>query len=357
MRCDVLRLGSFAEIEPDWAELGARYPNAPFLHVDFIRSLVSTFADGSERLVRVKSDAGLVAVGIFRRRGVLWETFQPTQIPIGCIVVRPDVVWADLLAVIGRALPGINLGVGVTQQDPSSCPRPADGGKIVTLDYITTAWIDVAGTFEAYWSARGKNLRQNLRKQRRKLADDGIKVTLDALGSPADVATAIADYAALETAGWKAGGGTAISPDNDQGRFYQAMLEAFCARGCGRIYRYRFDDRVVAVDLCIESADTIVVLKTTYDESIRMFSPAALMREEVFPALWEAGRIRHIEFFGRVMEWHTRWSEQARTMYHVTWYRWPTLVGTATRLLRRTRRAGDAPAAADPPPAPVATQE
>lgn len=344
MRCEVLLLGSFIEIEADWAELASRYRNAPFLHVDFIRSLVSTFADGGERVVRVKSGARLVAVGIFRRRGLMWETFQPTQIPIGCLVVRPEVAWTDLLATIGQALPGFTVGVGVTQQDPSSCPRPPDGGKIVTLDYISTAWIDVAGTFDEYWSARGKNLRQNLRKQRRKLADDGIKITLDALGSPDDVATAIADYASLETAGWKAGGGTAISPDNDQGRFYRAMLESFCARGRGRIYRYRFDDRIVAVDLCIESTDTVVVLKTTYDESLRMFSPAALMREEAFPALWEAGQIRHIEFFGRVMEWHTRWSEQARTMYHVTWYRWPALVRTAARLLRRARSPGDASA-------------
>jgi Acetyltransferase (GNAT) domain len=349
MRCEVLRPGALAEVEADWSALASRYRNAPFLHIDFIRSLLGTFADGSERLVRVASGDGVVAVGIFRRRGPMWETFQPTQIPIGCIVVRPDVAWADLLPVIASALPGITLGVGVTQQDPSSCPRPVDGGKIVTLDYIATAWIDLAGTFEDYWSARGKNLRQNLRKQRRKLADDGVKVTLDVLATPAEVAAGIADYASLETAGWKAGGGTAISPDNDQGRFYKAMLESFCARGCGRIYRYRFDDRIVAVDLCIESADTIVVLKTTYDESIRAFSPAALMREEVFPALWASGHIRHIEFFGRVMEWHTRWSEQVRTMYHVTWHRWPALARAATRLRQRTRPPGETPAASDPP--------
>lgn len=67
---------------------------------------------------------------------------------------------------------------------------------------------------------------------------------------PDDIAQAIADYGLLESAGWKAEGGTAIHPDNAQGRFYRAMLENFCRQGRGRVYRYRFDDKVVAVDLC-----------------------------------------------------------------------------------------------------------
>jgi len=31
------------------------------------------------------------------------------------------------------------------------------------------------------------------------------------------------------------------------------------------------------------------------------------------------------EFYGRVMEWHTKWSNDMRTMYHVNYYRWPFL--------------------------------
>lgn len=52
--------------------------------------------------------------------------------------------------------------------------------------------------------------------------------TLTCVTDPAGVAAALADYGALESAGWKAGTGTAIHPDNAQGRFYRRMLEAFC---------------------------------------------------------------------------------------------------------------------------------
>jgi hypothetical protein len=346
LRCEILPLDSFDRLIPEWDHLSKRYRQAPFLASDCVSALLEYFAQGGERIVRVVDDAGLAAIGVFGRRRGLWETFQPSQSPIGCLVTREGLALPELLAAIGRSLPGLALGVAATQQDPLLCERPADGGRIGTLDYITTAWVEVAGSFEDYWNARGKNLRQNLRKQRRKLADDGVVATLEVIDTPEGVSEGVADYAALESAGWKASGGTAVSIDNDQGRFYVRMLSAFCARGRGKICRYRFGDKVVAVDLCIESDEALVVLKTTYDESIRAFSPAALMREELFRQWWEEGRLRRIEFYGRMMEWHTRWTDRSRTLYHVNWYRWPGLMRVASRVAKRVQSRSAAPAAA-----------
>lgn len=338
MRCDVHPIQSFDSFRQDWQTLAQAYWQAPFLGIDFVSTLIEVFATGREQIARVTTPSGeLVAMGIFVKRKAMWETFQPSQSPIGCLVVRPGTDWETLLQVLGRALPGLSLGVAASQQDPLSTPRPRSEGHISTLDYIETAFIDVTGSFTDYWEARGKNLKQNLRKQRRKLADEGIALTLEAVRSPAGIAQAVEDYAKLESAGWKAGGGTAVASGNQQARFYQRMLERYGERGRACVYRYRFGEQVVVVDLCIESDDSIVVLKTTYDESIRAYSPAALMREDAFRAIWEEGRIRRIEFFGPKMEWHTRWSEQSRVLYHVNWYRWPSVVQLASRLARALR--------------------
>ena len=335
MHCEVVGLDQFDQMKGDWTRLALRYRGAPFLGHDFVKVLIKFFATGTERLVKVVSDGELMAIGVFTRRRLAWETFQPSQLPIGCLLTSEGIVWPQLLEAIGRALPGITLGVGVTQQDPLYCRRPADNGAVSTLDYITTAAIDVAGSFDDYWNQRGKNLRQNLRKQRRKLGDDAVVTRLEVLRDAADMAEGVADYGRLENAGWKAGGGTAVSNDNAQGQFYRKALQRLCEQGRGMVCRYRFGEQIVVVDLCIESEDAVVVLKTTYDESIRAFSPAALMREELFRQWWEAGRIKRIEFYGPQMEWHTRWSHQSRTLYHVTWYRWPTLVRAGSRLMAR----------------------
>jgi hypothetical protein len=61
------------------------------------------------------------------------------------------------------------------------------------------------------------------------------------------------------------------------------------------------------------------------------------MREEACRRLFEEGRIRRIEFYGKVMEWHTRWTDEVRTMYHLNYYRWPVL-----GYLHALRRRGSA---------------
>jgi hypothetical protein len=230
--------------------------------------------------------------------------------------------------------------LGLSQLDPLFGDRPKDGGHWQTLDYIETPWVEVSGSFEDYWAARGKNLRTNMRKQRAKLEAEGTPPRLEVLTSPADVAQGLADYGRLESAGWKAADGTAIHPDNAQGRFYRAMLEAFCRGGAGSIYRYSFGGKVVAVDLCVASTETLVVLKTTYDESYKTLSPSSLMREDALRGVFAGGRIRRIEFYGRLMEWHTRWTDKKRVLYHANYHRWPFLSRLRSLAGRRPQGLG-----------------
>ncbi len=90
----------------------------------------------------------------------------------------------------------------------------------------------------------------------------------------------MARYGALESAGWKAQQGTAIHPDNAQGCFYTAILEKACTQNEGLVYEYAFNDKSVAVNLCVQRGETLIILKTTYDETIKTFSPAFLLLQE-----------------------------------------------------------------------------
>jgi hypothetical protein len=65
--------------------------------------------------------------------------------------------------------------------------------------------------------------------------------------------------------------------------------------------------------------------QTTYDEKVKIVSPATLMRHEVMNRLFDEGRITRIEFYGKAMEWHLRWTNDLRTLYHVNRYRWSVL--------------------------------
>jgi CelD/BcsL family acetyltransferase involved in cellulose biosynthesis len=331
-------------LAPEWNALQRATTNTPFLDTAFLVPMLAVWGQGDEKLALRRDATGALTLGtIVRPLGKgRWETFQPSQLPLGPWVCEAATPLADAAAELMRALPGLGLAVGLTQLDPRLHPRPADDETLRTLDYVSTSWVDIGGDFDTYWEARGKNLRQNTRKQRNKLEADGLATTMECISTPDGVAAALADYGRLESTGWKACTGTAIHPDNEQGRFYRQMLENFCSQGHGRIYRYRFGEQVVAMDLCIDNGPLVVILKTAYDEAHNKLSPSTMMRQDQFRAWWEEGRFQRIEFYGKTLEWHTRWTEQHRVLYHATRYRHAWLASLAAR-----RQDGDGAEAPD----------
>lgn len=309
-----------------WDALQRECANLPFLESGFLKPLLQEFGTGQELLTFGFNDGKPCAAAILTKRRLgVWQTFQPSQLPLGAWVSHTTDNLAELAKSLLHALPGINLNLSLTQIDPLFQSRPDDEPCIKTMDYIDTAWVDIDQAFDTYWEARGKNLKTNTRKQRTKLLNENVTLSFECLTQPEAVAQAIEDYGVLESAGWKGKDGTAVHPDNAQGRFYRKMLENFCANGRGRIYRYRFNEKVVAMDLCIDADDRIVILKTAYDETYKTVSPSTLMRQDEFRELFDSGKFKRIEFYGKVMEWHTRWTEHCRTIYHLTAYRTPLL--------------------------------
>jgi len=327
MSWSVAPAAEFAVHAGRWEALHAAGAASPLLAADFVAPLLAAFGTGREVLAWHDAGGRTDAMAVLApSRAGIWNTFQPSQAPVGLWLQRSDAAPLALLPGLYRALPGPALALGLTQCDPMLMARPAEGATVRTLDYIQTARITIGCGFDAYWDARGKNLRSNLKKQRNRLRQEGIDTRLEICRAPQQMAQAVADYGRLEGGGWKAAGGTAVDAGNAQGRFYTSMLEAFAARGAASAYRYWIGDRLAAMDLCVEGGGCIVVLKTAYDESLaRQLSPALLMREEACRGLFDEGRFERIEFYGRVMEWHLRWTDEVRTMYHLNAYRWPGL--------------------------------
>jgi hypothetical protein len=324
-----------------WSELHARQQASPMLAAAFVSSLLECFGSGDEVLALCEAQGRLCAAAVLAPQGAgRWATFQPAQAPLGLWLQAPGAELTPLLDTLLRALPGFPLLLGLTQCDPLLLPRPAGLERTRTLDYIDTARVSLGTAFDDYWQARGKNLRSNLKKQRNRLAAEGIATRLEILTQPCDMAAAVADYARLETTGWKAQNGSAVGAGNAQGRFYTRMMEAFTQQGQARVYRYWFGEQLVAMDLCILERDCIVILKTSYDESVPSgFSPALLMREEACRALFGDASLARIEFYGKVMEWHTRWTDEVRTLYHLNHYRWPLLARAHAQMQARATAA------------------
>ncbi|MBK8384455.1 MAG: GNAT family N-acetyltransferase [Candidatus Accumulibacter sp.] len=296
------------------------------------------FGDGSEKLLVGKRGPQVAAMFLLvPLPNFLWCTFQPSQIPLGAWVADPSLALVDLARSLVRGPLGLCLSLSITQIDPGLCSRSEDTTDSQSSDYIETGWIDLAGSFEDFWNARGKNLRQNLRKQRSKLVAQGVSVQMRVLTDGSGMAAAVERYGALESAGWKAGQGTAIHCDNAQGHFYRRLLEDAATRGEAVVFEYLFDDRVVASNLCLQRRGILTILKTTYDESIKAFSPAFLLSQEQLAYLFQGKIVSRVEYYGRMMDWHTKWTDNKRTLHHFTMYRLPLLKQIAAWRRRQVR--------------------
>ncbi|MCM8596879.1 GNAT family N-acetyltransferase [Accumulibacter sp.] len=309
-----------------WDRLNAERGDLPFLSASAVLSALDVFGQGNERLLVGREGGRIVTLFLLRPLGrCSWVTFQPSQIPLGAWVASADRSLPELAQSLTSGPLGLCLMLSITRIDPLFSPRGDDSRCVLSSDYIDTGWIELHGTFDEYWNARGKNLRQNMRKQRNRLAAEGVATRLRTLSDPSEMAGGVERYGLIESAGWKAAQGSAIHPENAQGRFYRRLLETAAEHGEAVIYEYLFGERVVASNLCLRRPGTLVILKTTYDESLSAYSPAFLLHQEVIAALYADQHIDRIEYYGRMVEWHTRWTGSRRTLYHLTVYRWPLI--------------------------------
>lgn len=337
-------LGADKVLCQQWDRLNAERGGLPFLDAKVIMLASDVFGTGKERLLVGYEGGRIVCMAMLHPHGKFrWITFQPSQLPLGAWVAEKHLSSMGVCRSLCHGPLGFCLAVSLTQLDPVLCAREPDTPDSESIDYIETGWIDIEGVFEDYWAARGKNLRQNMKKQRNKLAAEGLETRLHALVSVTDMAGAIARYGEIESIGWKSGRGTAIHPDNEQGRFYRALLEQAAEKNEALVYEYLFGDRVVAMNLCLLRAGVLIVLKTTYDESIAStYSPAFLLSQGQLTNLFGEGKIHRLEYYGRLMDWHTKWTDNKRVLFHTTAYRFPLIKRLAH--WRRNRQVETDPA-------------
>lgn len=316
-------LAEFNVYREEWDRLNRERDHHLLLDSEFVGGLVRFFAS-RHTLVGLSQDPLRPGIALVEpSRLGCWQTFTPSQSIVGLIQLESKTDQLCQIRSLMRGLPGYALSFAITQQDPAIPSRVDITGDeaVEQVEYMQTVRLTLSGTFEEYWKQRGKNLTHNLSRQRRRLAEQHNRLKLVSYRNPADISGCVARYGMIESAGWKAQGGTAIAPGNAQGLFYCQILKAFCCRGEGVVYELVLDEKTIASDLCLERNGTLIILKTTYDESIKGLSPGLLMHQSIFELLYQERRIKVIEFYGRLRDWHTKWTDEIRDMHHVNVYR------------------------------------
>lgn len=309
-----------------WDEINERGPASPLLSTDFVLPLIDCFAHATDLIAICRSEDRPIAMAILGPVGTgRWSTRQPVAAPLGLWVATKETDIATILPALLKTLPGFAFMLSVMNQDNRLVCKPPNVGSIGTVGYMKTPATIIDTSFSDYWTGRSQNLKHNLRKSRSRLAREGKTPSLEIVVAPGSIDSAFDEYCIMENAGWKGKNGSSIELHPAMKRFYRKVMANFAQHGNTQIYRYCYDDRLVATDLCIKSHQTLIVLKITYEESEGASSPSSLMREEETRYAVDQQKINRIEFYGPLMDWHQRWATEVRTMYHVNCYRFSFL--------------------------------
>ena len=146
-------------------------------------------------------------------------------------------------------------------------------GQSASFAHHRRALLAPAGDRAGYLDAAvGHKKRKELRRQRKRLGDNG-SVTSGDTGDPAAVPRALGDFLALEAEGWKGRAGTAARGDVRIAAFMITAVSALAGEGKARIARLCVDEHPIAAMVTLRSGAGAWCWKIAYDEDYARCSP------------------------------------------------------------------------------------
>jgi CelD/BcsL family acetyltransferase involved in cellulose biosynthesis len=313
-------LGGFSQ---EWDELNNRsFRGHPLLWSGFVNQLLTHFGDGSELLcVRRQSGQADAMLLVRRREFGTWATFLPSQAQIALALLPELEIAQSLLPCLPAPAWALDLLCIDTRFTRTGSLDAFPSATCSKLEHALTIAIPMTGSFESYWSYRHKKLISNMRRYERRVQDAGIRSDFRVIDQAAEIDAAVLRYAALESTGWKGSSGTALTAENKQGCFYRATMGEFASLGKALVFELWFGADLVASRLVILRAETVVFLKTTYDESNAKLAPGRILLMLVISSLHQRFPGRRIEFYTNADQDLLQWGSESRQILHFSLYR------------------------------------
>ena len=147
---------------------------------------------------------------------------------------------------------------------------------------------------------------------------------------------ALDEFVALESSGWKADEGTAISSRDASRRFYLEIARWAAERDWLRLTFLRLDGRAVAAELDLRCGGSMYALKSGFDPEFRTFGPGQLLTLDCLQGTFADG-LQSYEFLGTDEPYKMTWTDTTRERVRVRSFR-RTVAGDLDALARHHAR-------------------
>lgn len=307
----------------DWHALFQLYHSEnPMLDRRFVSSLIHYYpADIYVALGRINQDIAAILL-IEKIAPGRWKNYLPSQSQVSLTLVKSGVDFnlGGLMSRLGICA----IKLDIFSLDPQEHQSIINNVASPQL-YAQNIKLRIAGSFDDYWHARPKRLRKDITKSLNRLTKDNIQISYNVVDNKQNMSDAINRYGMLEIQGWKGRNGTAIHPANTQGQFYNALLLSFAQNKHALVFESYIDEQLVASRLCIRNEQTLIILKTTFDENYSHYGLGKLNRYKLIEYLFARQYTQCVDFYTHASKEQVYWSTEQRPMYNASFYRFKAM--------------------------------
>ena len=331
---------AFVQLEREWnAALARGARDEPMLRHEWLRAWIENFAPGATLRTFLAREGKEICAAVplieTREQGadtcflpmVTWHTPSNDHSQRGGVLLgrRGDeglnLIWDTLVATPGwDRLRFRDLPTGAPEWQLRDRAEQA-GYPCGLWVSLRSPYLPLPKTYEAVEQALEGKFRQNLRRRRRRMAEQGeVQYALVDAKDGKALDTALADLFEIEASGWKGREGTAIALRPELVGFYTQIARDAARRGALALGTVRLAGKVVAAHLSVVHGKRHFLIKIGYDESLHEYSPGQQMVSEAIRDSCARG-LQEFDFLGPCMDWKLDWESQLRTHLWLTIFR------------------------------------
>jgi hypothetical protein len=328
----------YASFVSDWKAVCERNGiNHPLLSPKYIQCLLNHHSDHTTYVAVYKPGDVVEAMVLLSKVSpmVLFSFNPPQSVMLPFVGSADQVRISQLKGVLREAGMGC-IQLSLLKVDPLYQTIDTDISDVEKQVYVRTITVTNENGFEQYWSQRKKKLRDNIKRYIKRVNNEGIDIRLEVFKRPEDIEQGVRDYGDIESRGWKGKQGSAVEVNNAQGRFYIELLQAFALSGDALIFKLYFGDQLVSCRFGIKQGNTVVFLKTTYDEAFSRNAPGRIQLFYSLQHIFDNEDAKTIEFYTDANSDQLQWASEDREIYHLGVYR-SVWVGRFMGFVRRLK--------------------
>jgi CelD/BcsL family acetyltransferase involved in cellulose biosynthesis len=296
-----------------WDELATAEGAPPWLRPEWFEAWEAGFGSVHWRIHALWRGGRLAAIAPLRSARFGLASVTNWHTPEFALLAEEDARAELAAAVFSKTPPSISLAfVDRSRRDAHVWEEQARGRgyRVLIRALERSPFVDLSQGWEAYEAGLSRKLRGELRRRRRRLAEQG-PVTFEVADGSERLEALLEEGFKVEAAGWKGVRGSSILSQRSTRCFYTTLARRAAERGWLRLAFLRVNGRAIAFDFALEDAGVHALLKTGFDPDYRRAAPGMLLRYEMLSRAFGVGLARY-DFLGADEPWKLEWTAATR---------------------------------------------